>query len=133
MKKWFSRFFFTIVKLGFRKSGRATATCFEIFKLILHIKSSTPNLMVYGETGVYPIYIDIYCRMISFWATLVSGPPAKLSYVVYRTAYSLYTFENNSSNKFKWFQTVKYILCSCGFVEYGTIIRFPIKRGSSVQ
>ena len=31
----------------------------------------------------------------------VSGPPAKLSYVVYRTAYSLYTFENNSSNKFK--------------------------------
>ena len=39
--------------------------------------------------------------MISFWATLISGPPATLSYIVYRTAYSLYTFENNSSNKFK--------------------------------
>ena len=94
--------------MGFRKSGRARAKCFEFFEInILHMKSSTPNFMVYGETRVYPIYIDIYCRMISFWATLVSGPPAKLSYVVYRTAYSLYTFENNHSDKFKWFQTVK--------------------------
>ena len=94
--------------MGFRKSGRARAKCFEIFEI---------NFMVYGETGVYPMYTDIYCRMISFWATLVSGPSAKLSHIVYRTAYmySLYTFEINSSNKFKWFQTIKDILCSCGF------------------
>ena len=84
--------------------------------------------MVYGETGVYPIYIDIYCRMISFWATLVSSPPAKLSYIVYRTAYSLYTSVNNSSNKFKWFQTVKYILCSCGFSGIWDNHSFPNKK-----
>ena len=87
--------------MGFRKSGRARAKYLKFFKLILHMKSSAPNFMVSGETEIYPIYIDIYCRMISFWATLVSGPPAKLSYIVYRTVYSLYTFENNSSNKFK--------------------------------
>ena len=84
--------------------------------------------MVYGETGVYPIYIDIYCRMISFLATLVSGPPAKLSYIVYRTAYSLYTFENNSSNKFKSFQTVKDILCSCGVSGIWDNHSFPNKK-----
>ena len=86
--------------------------------------------MVCGETGVYAIYIDIYWRMISFWTTLVSGPPAtcKLSYIVYRTAYSLYTFENNSSNTFKWFQTVKDILCSCGFSGIWDNYSFPNKK-----
>ena len=97
------------------------------------MKSSTPNFMVSEETGVYPIYIDIYCRMISFWATLVSGPPAKLSYIVYRIAYNLYTFENNSSNKFKWFKRLKRFCVVVGLVEYGTIIHFTIKSGSSVQ
>ena len=63
----------------------------------------------------------------------VSGPPATLSFVVYRTAYSLYTFENISSDKFKWFQTVKAICVVVGLVEYVTIIRFQIKSGSSVQ
>ena len=74
------------------------------------MKTSTPNFMVYGETRVYPIYTDIYCRMISFWATLVSGPLTKLSYSMYLTGYSLYSFENNSNNKFKWFHTIKDIL-----------------------
>ena len=106
---------------------------FKFLKLIFHQNSSTPNFMVYGETGVYPIYVDIYCRMISFWATLVSGPPAKLSFVVYRTACSPYTFETNSSNKFKWFQTVKDILCSFGFSGIWYNHSFPNKKGSSVQ
>ena len=69
----------------------------KYLKLILNMKTSTPNFMVYGETGVYPIYIDVYCRMIYFWATLVSGPPTKLSYIIYHTAYSLYRFGNNSN------------------------------------
>ena len=46
----------------------------KYLKLILNTKTSTPNFIVYGETGVYPIYIDIYCRTISFCPTLVSGP-----------------------------------------------------------
>ena len=105
----------------------------KCLKLILHMKSSTPNFIVHGETGVYPIYIDIYCRMISFWATLVSGPPAKLSHAVYRTAYSLYTFENNSRKSLNGFKQLKIFCVVVGLVEYGTIIRFPIKSGSSVQ
>ena len=97
-------------------------------KIILNMKTSTPNFMVYGETGVYPIYIDIYCRMISFWATLVSGPPDKLFYIVYRTSYRLYTFGNNKNNKFKWFKTVKDILYNCGFSGIGDKHLFPNKK-----
>ena len=40
----------------------------KFLKMILGIKESTRNFMVYGETGTYPISIDIYCRMITFWA-----------------------------------------------------------------
>jgi hypothetical protein len=35
-------------------------------KLLLRLKVSTPNFMVYGELGSYPLEIDIKVRMISY-------------------------------------------------------------------
>ena len=99
----------------------------NFLKLILNMKTSTPNFMVYGETGVNHIYINIYCRMISFWATIFSGLPTKLSYSIYRTAYSLYRFENNSNNRFKWFHTVRDTLCKYGFSGISDNQLFPNK------
>jgi hypothetical protein len=40
-------------------------------KLLLKLKSSTPNYMIYGELGRFPIEIDIKIRMVSFWARQV--------------------------------------------------------------
>ena len=71
--------------------------------------------------------------MISFWATLVSGPPAKLSYIVYRTTYSLYTFETTVVTSLNGFKRLKIFCVVVGLVEYGTIIRFSIKNGSSMK
>ena len=34
-------------------------------KLILHLKQSTPNCMIYGELGRFPLYLDIKTRVIS--------------------------------------------------------------------
>ena len=42
-------------------------------KLLLKLKSSTPNYMIYGELGRFPIEIDIKIRMESFWARLLLG------------------------------------------------------------
>ena len=112
---------------GFENLDVLERVVLKYLKLILNMKTSTPNFIVYGETGVYPIYIDIYCRMISFCATLVSGPLTKLSYSKYLTGYSLYRFENNS-NKFKWFHTIKDLLCSCGFSGVWDNHLFPIKK-----
>jgi hypothetical protein len=39
----------------------------KIYKLILHLKQSTPNVMIYGELGRFPLYIDIKTRVISYW------------------------------------------------------------------
>ena len=38
----------------------------KILKHILNMKSSTPNCMVYGESGAKPILVDIDSRIISF-------------------------------------------------------------------
>ena len=48
--------------------------------------------MVYGETGTYPISIDIYCRMISFWVKAISSNALRLSMIMYNIVYSNYDF-----------------------------------------
>jgi len=37
-------------------------------KYILGLKASTPNAMVYGETGVFQLKFDIETRVIKYWA-----------------------------------------------------------------
>ena len=53
-------------------------------KLLLSLKSSTPNCMIYGELGRYPLYIDIKQRMVSYWIKLITGKQSKfaLLYIV---------------------------------------------------
>jgi hypothetical protein len=53
----------------------------------LHLKTSTPDYMVYGELGRYPISIDIKVRMIKFWCKLIMGKQSKLSHICYKLLY----------------------------------------------
>ena len=41
-------------------------------KLIIGVRSTTPNYMVYGETGRFPLNILIKQRMLWFWSRLLS-------------------------------------------------------------
>ena len=50
-------------------------------KLLLHLKTSTPDNMVYVELRRYPISIDIKVRMIKFWCKLIVGK--KVSFLTY--------------------------------------------------
>jgi hypothetical protein len=51
--------------------------------MILNLKTSTPNYMIYGELGRYPFEIDIKIRIISFWAKIICGKQSKISFVLY--------------------------------------------------
>ena len=51
---------------GFGDLDILERTLLKFLKIILSMKSSTPNFMGYGETGVFPLYIDIQCRVIYF-------------------------------------------------------------------
>ena len=38
----------------------------KFIKQVLKLKSRTPNYIVYREVGLYPLYIDIHGRMVSY-------------------------------------------------------------------
>ena len=59
-------------------------------KLILHHKQSTPNFMVYGELGRYPISVIMKVRMIRFWCRILNGKEFKLSYLLYKLMYIIF-------------------------------------------
>ena len=44
---------------------------------ILKLKKSTPNVMVYGEFGRYPLEIMIKIRMVKYWCKLLNGKKYK--------------------------------------------------------
>ena len=72
-------------------------------KHILNLNSSTPNYMVYGELGRYPLAINVKVRMITFWANMIYSN--KLSTSLYALLY-----KQNS----QWVRCVKGILDDCG-------------------
>ena len=81
-------------------------------KVLLNLKQSTPSYMVYGELGRHPVDIDIKIRIIMFWGRLLFDKTTKLSHIVYKLSYYLYS---NQNIELKWIQNVKNILDSCGF------------------
>ena len=68
--------------------------------------------MLHGETGRYPISIDIKCKMIAFWSRLINGNCDKLSYKMF----SLMLNQENAN--FKWLSKIKQILDSVGLTHF---------------
>jgi hypothetical protein len=64
---------------GFWKNDIIERVHLKFCKLLLHVKTSTPNFMIYGELGRYRIDIDIKVRMISYWSKLILGNQSKIS------------------------------------------------------
>jgi hypothetical protein len=62
-------------------------------KIIIHLKATTPNCMIYGELDRYPLDIDIKLRNILYWSKLITGKDIKLSIISYRL---LYLSQNNN-------------------------------------
>lgn len=109
---------------GFGNLDILERTLLKFLKIILSMKTSTPNFMVYGETGVFPLYIDIQCRVISFWAKLVTSNLLKLSTSLYNVCLSLYR-HSDQNQRFKWIKNVRDILYNCGFNAIWDSQTFP--------
>jgi hypothetical protein len=80
-------------------------------KLLLKLKSSTPNYMIYVELGRFPIEIDIKIRMVSFWVRLLLGKETKLSYFKYHV--NFYTLFLNVH--FVWIKYLKELFDETGY------------------
>ena len=96
--------------------GFASLVKLEIFyrkflKRVLWLNKSSPNCVVYGETGTFPIENLIYNRMISFWIKISEGKTSKLSTSFYKLIYKLHL---NNTYHSPWLMKIKNILYDCG-------------------
>ena len=55
----------------------------EYHKIVLNRKNSTPDLMVYGETGRFKLEYYVKKRMINYWSTIACGNRNKLAYTMF--------------------------------------------------
>lgn len=67
--------------------------------------------MIYGETGRYPLYINVYTRIITYWGKMLISPENKIVYTVYRY---LFLQHFNSDCKSPWIDCIQRILNMCG-------------------
>jgi hypothetical protein len=115
---------------GFGKIDILERVQLRFLKYILKMKRSTPNSMVYGETGCYPLSIDVEERIISFWSRICicdNLQTSKLSTVIYQYVYNLARElqGNNLKLRFPWIHTVKYIFIKTGLINIWESHSFP--------
>ena len=69
---------------GFSNTSLLEKLHLKFCKHILYANNRTPNAMVYGELGRFPLIINIKVRMISFWSKLHFSYDNKISTLLYQ-------------------------------------------------
>ena len=59
---------------GFENKNIIEKIHLQFCKKILGVTTSTPNVMVYGKIGRYPIELQIKIKMLYFWNKIVGNP-----------------------------------------------------------
>jgi hypothetical protein len=90
----------------------------KFYKCILRLKQSTPTMMVFGETGKYPVSVSIKTRMLCFWFKLCGSQDCnKLSNLVYQCLLHLYLVGNHKNH---FLQSIENILNELGLTGFWT-------------
>ncbi len=105
---------------GFENKSIIEKLHLQFCKRILGVRSSTPNFMVYGELGRYPLEVTIKLKMVNFWHKLVKGDQ-KLSGKMYRLIFHLH---DNQQLESKWLSYLKSVFDECGFSEIWNVQQF---------
>ena len=79
--------------------------------MILKLKQSTPDVMVYGESGRFCLEFYAKKRMINFWGRIVCGDHSKLKYAIYSIC--KHRYENGLSTS-EWVENIFSLLNSYG-------------------
>ena len=85
-------------------------------KVIINVPTVTPNDMMYGELGSYPLYIEAAAECIQYWFRVLKQPAARYPKMAYQSLLTLH--EKGHEN---WVTHGKSILCKC---DYGFVWLF---------
>ena len=89
---------------GFEKSDGLERLCTQFYKIILNLKKTTPNIILHGDLGRYPIDIFVKARMIGFWQRIINGKQDKIAFKLYKILLSMHERDLLHS---KWLLTVE--------------------------
>jgi hypothetical protein len=78
--------------------------------------------MVYGETGRYPLAVDVKVRMVSYWCKLVTGQCSSLSCKVYAALLDLHSSKRLC---LPWITCIEQLLNEAGFGQVFLSNDFP--------
>ena len=79
-------------------------------KRYLSVSNHTPNTMVYGETGRYPLFINSAIKCIKYWLRLVSMPQCRYTFKAYKMLCGM-----DEAGKQTWVTDVRHFLSCHGF------------------
>lgn len=82
-------------------------------KRLLNVYPRTPNTLVYGELGRYPLYIDSSVRAICYWFKLQNMPPERISRQAYDRDKNLFSEAGLNDHSFAF--SIKQCLDQFGF------------------
>ena len=102
---------------GLRKADPIEKLHRSFLKSVLRVKNSTPNCFVYGELGVYPLYIERYGRVMSFWVKIINCSSNEES-IIYKVYKELYDLTITNPEEITWASRVRDVLNRCGLGNY---------------
>ena len=79
-------------------------------KKFLSVGIATPNNMVYGECGRYPLFINSQIKCLKYWFNITCMPEHRLPKIAYNMLFHLDTI-----GKITWASRIRTILSSHGF------------------
>ena len=80
-------------------------------KRFLNVISRTPNVMVYGETGRYLLFVTFLVKSVKYWLRIFKMPDHRFPYNSYKML--LYLHEQN--RKKNWASSLCFLLYKYGF------------------
>ncbi|XP_067661950.1 uncharacterized protein [Haliotis asinina] len=79
-------------------------------KRYLYVGLQTPNVIIYGECGRYPLYINALCRVIKYWLKLTEMHPGRIP----KKSYDMLLYLDNIGQN-NYASHIRNILFSHGF------------------
>ena len=81
---------------------------------LLKVSKSTPNCMLYGETGQYKIQKFVEKQILCFWYRLINGKESKILLMMYKLIYAMHI---NRTHEYRsaWNEKIENCLNRLGF------------------
>ena len=81
-------------------------------KRFLNVSIRTPNVLVYGETGRYPLFVNVYVKCVRYWLRIQKMDNDRYPKKAYKMLKHMH-----EQNRQTWASSVCYLLYKYGFDE----------------